>query len=106
MILQAQYWTLLIERYDHRRERPVQLLVPAYDDRAGITVVLRNPKPDDVYAFHPEMPMNEYIEDFRISVPRSNENVEPLSEAEKQRPLCGLLDDDFRADHGASNHGD
>ena len=105
MILQTQYWTQIIENYDHRRERPVQLLVPAYDGRAGITIVLRNLRPDDVFAFHPEMPMNEFIEDFRTSVPRSRETTEPLSQTEKDRPLCALLDDGFSKDHGDSDHG-
>jgi type VI secretion system ImpM family protein len=105
MILQTQYWTQIIEHYDHRRERPVQLLVPAYDGRAGITIVLRNLRPDDVFAFHPEMPMNEFIEDFRTSVPRSRETTEPLSQTEKDRPLCALLDDGFSKDHGDSDHG-
>jgi len=106
MILQTQYWTQIIERYDHRRERPAQLLVPAHDSRAGITVVLRNLRPDDVFAFHPEMPMNDSIEDFRISVPRSSETAAPLSAAEKDRPFCALLDDGFNDDDGDSDHGD
>jgi type VI secretion system ImpM family protein len=95
MILQAQIWSLLIERFDDRRERPVQFLVPAYDDRAGITVVLRELRPDDVFAFHPEMPSNEHIEDFRTAIPRSGESIDRSTDDEKQRPLRGLLDVDF-----------
>jgi len=106
IILQTQYWTQIIEHYDHRRERPVQLLVPANDGRAGITVVLRDLRPDDVFAFHPEMPMNDSIEDFRVSVPRSSEEAVPISEAERDRPLCALLDDGFSDENGDSNHGD
>ena len=105
MILQAQYWTQIIERYDHRRERSVQLLVPAYDGHAGLTLMLRNLRPDDVFAFHPEMPMNEHIEDFRSSVPGSRSSVEPLSQPEKDRPLCAFLDDGFSDDHGGGEDG-
>jgi type VI secretion system ImpM family protein len=105
LVLQAQYWTLVIERFDKRRERPVQVLVPAYDSNAGITVLLRNIRPDDVFALHPEMPMNESIEDFRDTVPRPNDQILPLTEYEKQQQLRCFLEEGYVAESGADLHG-
>lgn len=105
MTLQAQIWTQIIERYDDRRERPVQLLLPAYDGSAGITVMLRNLRPDDVFAFHPEMPHNEHIEDFRAAVPGSRDRIEPMTQAETDRPLGTILDDESSDDHGGGEDG-
>lgn len=101
LILQTHIWTMIVERYDNRRERPAQLLVPTYGERAGITIMLRKLRPDDVFAFHPEMPTYEFIEDFRDSVPRSKEWGEPLSETEKARPLYDLLKSEPGAGQGA-----
>jgi hypothetical protein len=92
LVLQAQYWTLIIERFDNRRERPFQILMPLYEDKAGITVILRNLRPDDVFAFHPQMPLNEHIEDFRRSVPRRDGyEIDPLTQADKQLTLKAFL---------------
>ena len=92
LVLQAQYWTLIIERFDNRRERPFQILMPLYEDKAGITVILRNLRPDDVFAFHPQMPLNEHIEDFRRSVPRRTGNdIDPMTQADKQLTLKAFL---------------
>ncbi len=92
LVLQAQYWTLIFERFDNRRERPFQVLIPVYEDNAGITVILRNLRPDDVFAFHPQMLLNEHIEDFRESVPRRvGYEIDPMTEAEKKVTLEGYL---------------
>lgn len=92
LVLQAQYWTLIIERFDNRRERPFQMLMPVYEEKAGITVILRNLRPDDVFAFHPQMPLNEHIEDFRGSVPRrAGHDVDPMTLADKQLTLNAFL---------------
>lgn len=96
LVLQIQIWTLVLERYDRRRDRPVQIVLPAYDDEAGITVMLRILRPDDVFAFHPEMPLNEHIEDFRGAVPRrAGDEITPLTEGEKEQPLRVLLDSKY-----------
>lgn len=93
VVLQAQYWSLIIERFDNRRERPFQLLLPLFEDNAGLTVMLRNLRPDDVFAFHLEMPFTEHIEDFRKSVPRrTGQDLEVVSDSESQRPLRALLE--------------
>ena len=92
LVLQAQYWTLIFERFDNRRERPFQVLIPVYEDNAGITVILRNLRPDDVFAFHPQMLLNEHIEDFRESVPRrAGYEIDPMTEAEKKLTLEAYL---------------
>jgi type VI secretion system ImpM family protein len=102
LVQQAQYWTLILEQFDSRRERPCQILVPAYDDKAGITMVLRSLRPDDVYALHPEMRLNEHIEDVRCHVPRlARQNVEPLTLSAKNTKLRSLLDHKFSTSPGS-----
>ncbi|MCK5375509.1 MAG: DUF2094 domain-containing protein [Acidobacteria bacterium] len=106
LVLQAQYWTLILERFDNRRERPFQILIPIYEERAGITILLRNLRPDDVFALHPQMPSYEHIEDFRASVPRrANTEAAPLTDPEKQQPLRTILDAGFTAAAGSSMTG-
>jgi hypothetical protein len=103
MVLQAHFLTLILERFDNRRERPVQLLIPVYDDKAGITVILRSLRPEDVYAFHPDMPLNENIEDFCTTVPRrAGHEVSPTEEPERQKPLRAFLDLKFDSSTGSA----
>jgi type VI secretion system ImpM family protein len=97
LVFQAQCWTLILEQFDTRRERPFQMLIPTYDDKAGITLMLRNLRPDDVYAFHPEMPLNEHIEDFRERIPhRPSSEHRPLGSEDRERPLRAVLDLRYR----------
>jgi len=92
LVLQAQFWTLIIERFDNRRERPFQVLIPVDEEKAGITVMLRDLRPDDVFAFHPQMLLNEHIEDFRESVPRrAGYEIDPMTAAKKEEMLEGYL---------------
>jgi hypothetical protein len=96
VVLQTQIWSLIIGRFDNRRNRPFQLLVPANDASGGITLFLRNLRPDDVFAFHPKALEYEHIEDLRASVPRgSRGELTSLTEAESGHPLRAFLDADF-----------
>jgi len=96
-VLQAQYWTLIIERYDRQRDRPFHLFTPLYEAGAGLTVFLRNLRPSDVFALHPTMPDYDGVENLQRSVPRHGEEDEMdlLTEAERRQPLRAFLDADF-----------
>jgi hypothetical protein len=86
----------MLEQFDRRRDRPVQIILPAYEDEAGITMMLRTLRPDDVFVFHPQMPHNEHIEDFRESVPRAaGDELTPFTEADQLQPLRVVLDSSY-----------
>ncbi len=81
----------------------MQLLIPVNDDRAGITVILRSLRPEDVYAFHPDMLLNEHIENFCEKVPRrAGHEITASEEPEREKPLRSFLDLKYDPKSGSS----
>ena len=62
-------WSLLLGDSRRQARRPLQLIYSPGASYAGITLLYRDLQPEDIYAFHPEMPGYEAIDDFRHDVP-------------------------------------
>ena len=106
LVLQTHFLSFIVERFDCRRDRPFQLFLPISPGLSGIAVFLRNLRSEDVFAFHPDLPAYEHLEDFRESIPRGKEDeVKPLTEAEGKLPLRAVLDPGFRASSNSPDQG-
>jgi hypothetical protein len=106
MVLQTHFLSFIVKRFDRRRDRSFQLLLPISPGQSGIAVFLRNLRWEDVFAFHPDVPAYEHLEDFRESVPRRKEDeVKPLTEAEGRLPMRTVLDPGFAASSHSPDQG-
>ena len=88
-------WCLLVEGARKSARAPLQVLFATEEPDAGITILHRDLRSDDIFALHPEMPGYEYIADLRRLDLSGNPEVSPLSEAQEARPVAALLEKDF-----------
>ena len=85
-------WCLLLSK---RRGGPLQLLWSAGGD-GGITILHRPIEPEDIFAFHPEMPDYPAIRDLRAGNPANHVKARRLDTAQLTRPLSAVLEKNFR----------
>ncbi len=86
-------WCLLLEGARKSSRTPLQVLFATEEPDAGITLLHRDLRSDDIFALHPEMPDYEYITDLR-RLDLAGNPAPPLTEAQEARPLAALLDKD------------
>ncbi len=66
---QVGFWSVFLETLLAQGGGPVQLVCPLDRSGDGIVLLRRELRPEDVRAFHPQMPGYELIEDLRETVP-------------------------------------
>jgi type VI secretion system ImpM family protein len=88
---QAQLWAAALLGTGAKGKAPFNVLVPALgaDLAGGIVLFERDLRPDDVFAFHPDPPAYDFLEDLRRTVPGS---AEPAVAEIWERPLASLLE--------------
>lgn len=92
---QAELWAAMLRDEKGRGPAALNLLVPlAGDAGAGPILLGRELRPEDVLAFHPELPGYEQVEDLRHSVPGAAEPAPAWLDQHGGEPLAALLDVD------------
>jgi type VI secretion system ImpM family protein len=89
---QTGFWAIFLESLLARGGRPVQLVCPLDGGGDGIVLLRRELRPEDVCAFHPQMPGYELIEDLREAVPTRAGSEEASPSWTGTMPLGSLLD--------------
>ncbi len=90
---QAELWCTLLADWGARRRTPLNVFYALEQESAGIMLLGRELRPDDVFVLHPEMPGYELVEDLRHAVPgAAGEALEALPPEQRVRPLSALLD--------------
>jgi type VI secretion system ImpM family protein len=93
----ALFWCLLLKSV-RKVKTPLQVIYAPDKPEAGITVLHRDLRSDDIFGFHMEMPGYEYILDLRQDVPTGRKGPPSLSEAQLGRPFSALLEKGFLAE--------
>jgi type VI secretion system ImpM family protein len=90
-LCQSEFWAALLQGAGEKSRAPFNVLLSSEGDLAGGMVLFeRDLRPDDVFAFHPDAPRVDLLEDLRKTVPAQPDS--PLHPpAHWDRPLAALL---------------
>ena len=91
VLQQAELWAALLQGTGAKSKAPLNMILPWGNEPTGGLVILeRDLRPDDVFAFHPEPPAYEFVEDLRRAVPGASSEVPPPERWDQ--PLSILLE--------------
>ena len=95
-LCQAELWAALLQGAGEKSRAPFNVLLSSEGDLAGGMVLFeRDLRPDDVFAFHPDPPRADLLEDLRRTVPPRPEAETSSSSKTAEswdRPLAALLE--------------
>jgi len=91
-LCQAQLWAAALLGTGAKGKAPFNVLLPTLgaDPAGGIVILERDLRPDDVFAFHPEPPSYDFLEDLRRAIPGTAEAT--VAADLWERPLSSLLE--------------
>ncbi len=88
-------YCLLLKKARSNSRKPLQLFYPPGVAGGGVTILHRDLRPDDIFAFHPEMPDYQGVDDLRRQVPGAA--------CPEPRPSADTVADDTVADDSAAD---
>jgi hypothetical protein len=90
VVLQAAFWTRLLDPVGLRGETPLNLLFTSTPGPSGLLLLRRPLQPDDAVLFHPKDFAYEGVEDLRFTVPGGGGLSMEIGDSE--RSLASLLE--------------